>query len=59
MGIKSMYYRARMIGGHLQINSAEDGGTEVSCSVPLGSLRGDVPVRRVSVDETAGAEAGA
>ena len=59
MGIKSMYYRARMIGGHLQINPAQDGGTEVSCSVPLGSLRGDVPVRRASVDETAEAEAGA
>jgi PAS domain S-box-containing protein len=46
MGIKSMYYRARQIGGLLQISSSDDGGTEVTCSAPLASLRGDVPERR-------------
>jgi PAS domain S-box-containing protein len=46
LGLKSMYYRARMIGGLLQIAAPADGGTEVTCSAPLASLRGDLPVRR-------------
>jgi PAS domain S-box-containing protein len=51
MGLKSMYYRARMIGGLLQITAPPDGGTEVSCSAPLASLRGDVPTGRESGEE--------
>jgi PAS domain S-box-containing protein len=45
MGLKSMYYRARMIGGLLQISAPADGGTEVSCSAPVASLRGDPPAQ--------------
>jgi hypothetical protein len=45
MGLKSMYYRARMIGGVLNIAALEGGGTKVSCSAPLNSLKGDAPVR--------------
>jgi hypothetical protein len=42
MGLKSMYYRARMIGGSLKIAALADGGTLVSCSAPLASLRSNV-----------------
>ncbi len=38
MGLKSMHYRARMIGGSLKIAALADGGTLVSCSAPLASL---------------------
>jgi len=53
MGLKSMFYRARIIGGRLQINALAGGGTEVSCSAPLAALRGDTAA------ELAQAEAGA
>jgi signal transduction histidine kinase len=42
-GIKSMYYRSRMLGGQLRLGPLPDGGTEVSCSVPLGSLLAERP----------------
>jgi PAS domain S-box-containing protein len=42
-GIKSMYYRSRMLGGQLRLGPLPDGGTEVSCTVPLESLLADPP----------------
>jgi PAS domain S-box-containing protein len=41
LGLKSMYYRARMIGGALNIAALAHGGTEVSCRVLLSSLAQD------------------
>jgi signal transduction histidine kinase len=35
MGLGLMYYRARLVGGELRIEEPEDGGTVVSCDVPL------------------------
>jgi PAS domain S-box-containing protein len=46
MGIKSMFYRARMIGGLLQIDAAPGGGTRVACSAPLAALRAEAPAAR-------------
>jgi PAS domain S-box-containing protein len=43
LGLKSMYYRARMIGGVLKIRPMDSGGTKVSCKAPLASLRKDLP----------------
>jgi len=50
MGLKSMYYRARMIGGALNITALEGGGTEVSCSAPLVSLGSDAPARQEAAE---------
>lgn len=38
MGLKSMQYRAQLIGAHLQVHSQPDSGVLVSCEVhlPLG-----------------------
>jgi signal transduction histidine kinase len=33
IGLKVMFYRAGMIGGSLRVESLEDGGTQVSCTV--------------------------
>ena len=38
IGLNSMHYRARMIGGSLRVAPGKDGGTEVACHVPLVSL---------------------
>ena len=35
MGVQNMAYRARTIGGQLQIGPAPEGGTQVTCSFPL------------------------
>ncbi|MGE3541016.1 MAG: PAS domain S-box protein [Candidatus Tectimicrobiota bacterium] len=35
MGLRSMHYRAHMIGAALTIHSVADGGTEVVCGLPL------------------------
>lgn len=43
IGLKSMQYRARMIGGTLRVTAGRDGGTRVSCTAPLPVLRGDEP----------------
>ncbi|HLF10301.1 MAG TPA: PAS domain-containing protein [Gammaproteobacteria bacterium] len=43
IGISSMHYRARMIGGLLRVAGGSDGGTEVSCTVPLTCLGRDEP----------------
>jgi signal transduction histidine kinase len=39
MGLSMMSHRARIIGGTLEISSAEDGGTVVICRVPPPSQR--------------------
>ena len=38
MGLRTMAYRARMVGGVLEIASQPEGGTMVTCSVPLANL---------------------
>jgi PAS domain S-box-containing protein len=50
MGLKSMYYRARMIGGTLRINALEGGGTEVSCVTSLAALLGDLAAREEAAE---------
>jgi signal transduction histidine kinase len=35
MGMRIMHYRAHVVGGSLEVKSGEQGGTVVSCSVPL------------------------
>jgi signal transduction histidine kinase len=35
MGVRIMHYRARVIGGALEIRPGPDGGTVVTCTVPL------------------------
>jgi PAS domain S-box-containing protein len=50
MGLKSMYYRARMIGGTITINALEDGGTEVCCVTSMPALAGDLPRREETVE---------
>jgi PAS domain S-box-containing protein len=37
MGLKTMSYRARMIGGNLQIGPRAGGGTIVKCGIPIAS----------------------
>lgn len=39
MGVRIMHYRARIMGGTLDIRPGLDGGTVVSCTVPLGARR--------------------
>lgn len=39
IGIESMMYRAASIGGTLQIESVEEGGTVIRCSIPLETRR--------------------
>lgn len=34
LGMKTLAYRASLIGGHLSVSSLEDGGTLVTCRVP-------------------------
>lgn len=43
MGLRIMHYRARLLGGHLEIRRREEGGTEVHAVVPLtgGALPAD------------------
>lgn len=43
MGVRIMHYRARIIGGALEIRLDTDGGTVVTCSVPLGKDRQSEP----------------
>jgi len=40
MGLTIMRYRARMVGGSLDIRNADDGGVMVTCSVPNVSASG-------------------
>lgn len=35
MGLRIMHYRARLLGGHLEVRRREEGGTEVHAAVPL------------------------
>ena len=35
LGIQTMFYRARLVGGALDISPSEAGGTAVTCTVPL------------------------
>ena len=39
LGLKSMYYRARMLHGTLEISALAEGGTRVLCTCPLGRRR--------------------
>lgn len=39
LGLAIMEYRARMLGGQLQIGPDPEGGTRVTCSVPAAGLR--------------------
>jgi signal transduction histidine kinase len=38
MGLLIMGYRAKMIGGVLEVGPAPDGGTSVCCTFPAGNL---------------------
>jgi signal transduction histidine kinase len=38
MGLLIMSYRAKMIGGSLEVRPGPDGGTSVCCSLPPGNL---------------------
>nr|WP_304188965.1 PAS domain S-box protein [Rhodothermus marinus] len=35
MGLRIMHYRARLLGGHLEVRRRKEGGTEVHAAVPL------------------------
>ncbi len=39
MGLRTMHYRARKIGGHLKIQANPDGGTTVTCAVPKPNVQ--------------------
>ncbi len=39
MGVRTMHYRAHLIGGSLHIQSDPSGGTTVTCSIPLDEHR--------------------
>jgi len=41
MGLRTMQYRARLIGGTLEIDSAPDAGTTVNCTLPDPSTDSD------------------
>jgi two-component system CheB/CheR fusion protein len=43
MGIRNMRYRARMIGGKLEVARKPSGGTAVSCTKLLSAPRGSAP----------------
>ena len=44
MGIQIMNYRARMIGGSLQVESGEDRGVTITCQFPLAKSKGGLKV---------------
>ena len=39
MGIRSMKYRAGLIGGHLDVSAHSGGGTQVHCRIPMNQIR--------------------
>jgi signal transduction histidine kinase len=39
MGLNIMNYRARMVGGSLDVRNRPDGGVTVCCAFPLPTLR--------------------
>ena len=49
LGLKIMQYRSNMIGGHLEVDCAPEGGTVVVCRVPV---QGSVRVRGGETPET-------
>lgn len=40
MGLRTMVYRARLLGGELTVASAPTGGTRINCRVPRGEVVG-------------------
>lgn len=50
MGLNIMRYRARIIGGSLDVRPDEDGGTVITCSIPPSSDSG--PIRGGSVSSS-------
>ncbi len=40
LGLKTMYYRARTIGGTLRIHSQPGEGTTICCRIPVGEMSG-------------------
>ncbi len=40
LGLKTMYYRARTIGGTLRIHSQPGEGTTICCRIPVGEMNG-------------------
>ncbi|SMP66697.1 PAS domain S-box-containing protein [Neorhodopirellula lusitana] len=38
MGLRTMGYRADVIGGHLTLNNLPDGGTKVACTFPAAAI---------------------
>jgi PAS domain S-box-containing protein len=46
MGLHLMNYRARMVGGSLEVQRAPTGGTLVTCLFPVSSPRGDEGVSK-------------
>lgn len=55
IGLKSMQYRARMLGGSLRVAAGRLGGTSVSCAVPIVVLGRELPVARDAETEALGA----
>lgn len=52
MGVNIMHYRARIIGGTLDIRRDPGGGTVVTCTMPLRERRQARPPRRHSMKES-------
>jgi nitrate/nitrite-specific signal transduction histidine kinase len=48
MGLKIMRYRARMLGGEVNFERAESGGTRVVCECPIEPLEHVGPVRKAA-----------
>jgi two-component system sensor kinase FixL len=48
MGLRTMTHRANVIGGRLTVTPAREGGTNVTCSIPIQSRRGNNASRRAS-----------
>ncbi|MGB9475429.1 MAG: PAS domain S-box protein [Candidatus Udaeobacter sp.] len=47
LGFHIMNYRARLMGGHLEVESPEKGGTRVACYLPNGTVESDKRKKRV------------
>ena len=46
LGFHIMNYRARLMGGHLKVESPEKGGTRVACYLPYGKVESNKRKRR-------------
>jgi PAS domain S-box-containing protein len=53
LGLHIMNYRAQLIGGRLEIDSSENGGTRVSCYLPNHAPRSHKPARNGERNQSA------